>query len=241
MDNNGSYPSWLPDTYASSANGDDEHEDSQENFFNEDEPFSHSGPMLLPDQINSGNPVLPTQQQRHFCAMLSSGPIDDGNPMLPAKRHHCAVLDVPALTQTHALTPFNGMQDILEWLENFETAFMQHHHSTIRDPTQRKQAKGQLLRAYIVEPARSRVLDKLQAYNLAYDDYDYIEATLKTLYLNEASRALGRAELNRLQMNPGESVASYANRLSRAVERAMPVTMKPKELEARKMRNLFNG
>lgn len=94
--------------------------------------------------------------------MLFSGQLNNGNPESPDKRHYIAGLDVRTLEPTYVAHVFDGSCDVLTWLEEFNAAFLSHRFSTVQNHDQRNELKGQLLRVYIVEPSRSRVLATIQ-------------------------------------------------------------------------------
>ena len=150
------------------------------------------------------NSDVSTTQSPHFCAMM--------RPMFGK--------GIPAMNSDHGLPEFDGTHDVVLWIEEFERAFSLHPSATSRNPDQVLQTKANLLRAYLAEPAKSRIISEIKANRLdEFNATNLIEA-MKFLYDNEQTRAVARANLNRIEHAGDESVASFANRISKAVERA---------------------
>ncbi|HKQ21424.1 MAG TPA: hypothetical protein VJS91_05255, partial [Nitrososphaeraceae archaeon] len=158
---------------------------------------------------------------------------------LPTAKPLTKGLNYSAMISAHAskeLPLFSGQpnEDLLDWIEQFEKAFNVHRSSQVTDQNQRNQAKAHLLKSLLGEPAHSRVITELKFYNLDENDYDLLIAGLKSLYHNAATAKVARADLARLKQAPEESLASFASRLSKVIDRAYPQES-TKALDKKKM------
>ena len=125
-------------------------------------------------------------------------------------------------------------QDLNDWLDKFERTFNLGRYGCDNDVNQRNQAKAYLLQAKLAEPAHSRVKMEVNTHHLDYNNFEHLKVALQSLYLNTATSRVALADLSKIRQGNNESVASFANRLSRCIERAYP-GQKPKFLEAKKL------
>ena len=62
------------------------------------------------------------------------------------------------------------------------------------------------------------MISEIKANSLDEYKYLHLKTTLEFIYDNEETRALARSDLTRIMHSPDETVASFANRLSKAVK-----------------------
>ena len=124
--------------------------------------------------------------------------------------------------------------DLNDWMEKFERTFNLGKYGNNNDINLRNQAKAHLLQAKLAEPAHSRVKMEIATHHLDYNNFEHLKLALQTLYLNTATSRVALADLSKIHQRTDESVASYANRLSKCIDRAYP-GQKPKFLEAKKL------
>ena len=128
--------------------------------------------------------------------------------------------------------------DLNDWLDKFERTLNLGKYGGSNDINLRNQAKAHLLQAKLAEPAHSRVKMEINTHHLDYSNFEHLKLALQSLYLNTATSRVALADLSKIHQGPDESVASYANRLSKCIERAYP-GQKPKFIEDKKLEEFF--